>query len=122
MAEDKKVILLTRWTARLTSIGFTGLFILFLIGEGNISGLSIIELELFLFVPVIFILGCIIGWTRELWGGSLIFVSVIGFNVIDIIASWGFSGEIEFWFLIIPGVFFLLTFYLANSMRYNKKF
>ncbi len=121
MSNDKKdnmLILLIRWLARIISISFIGLLALFFIGEGNINEfmhLSTNEILLMLFVPILFAIGGIISWKRELLGGILILASVIGFNIVDIIASKRFTGEIEFAFIIAPGVLFILAGKYCNN-------
>jgi len=121
MSNDKKdhmLILLIRWLARIISISFIGLLALFFIGEGNINEfmhLSTNEILLMLFVPILFTIGGIISWKRELLGGILILASVIGFNIVDIIASKRFTGEIEFAFIIVPGVLFILAGKYCNN-------
>jgi len=112
-----KILLIIRWVARIISLFFVGLFLLFFIGEANLKeflNLSITEILLMIFIPLLFILAAIISWERELLGGILIIASVVGFNSIDILAETGFTWELEFGFLLIPGVLFILLSYLKK--------
>ncbi len=112
-----KILLIIRWAARIISLFFVGLFLLFFIGEANVKellNLSITEILLMIFIPLLFIVAAIISWERELLGGLLIIASVVGFNSVDILAETGFTWEIEFGFLLIPGFLFILLSYLKK--------
>ncbi len=110
--------LLSRWAARLTGIAIGGLFLLFFIGEGNVSQLmqvSRVEWALIACIPILFIIGVIVAWKREIIGGVVILISVIAFNTIDMAAARTFTGNIEFAFVTIPGILFLLAAFLDRK-------
>lgn len=100
---NDKVILIIRWVTRIISLVFAGIFLLFIIGEGNIKEfvtLSTSEIFLVIFVPLLYILGVAVSWKKELIGGIIILVSVIGFNIVEIVAGKHFSLELEFTYLL----------------------
>lgn len=109
--KQNMLIFIIRWIFRLASIGFAVLFIFFFIGEGaisNLADLGISEILLLVFIPLIFVIGIIVAFSREALGGIIMVLGVIGFNVVDMISSNGFSGVIEFWYLLIPGAVFII--------------
>lgn len=113
------IIAFLRWLARITGIVFAVLLLLFLFGEGSfpeLLRLDATEKLLLLFIPLLFIIGVIVAWKRELPGGILILISVLGFNIIDFFIWKQFAG-IEFGFLLIPGVLFLLVAWLAKKPK-----
>lgn len=107
-----------RWAARLSGIAIAALFLLFFIGEGNISQLmqvSAVEWALIACIPAVFIIGVVLAWKWELLGGIVILLSVVVFNAIDMIAARAFSGEVEFAFVMIPGILFLLAAFMDRK-------
>lgn len=109
-----------RWAARIISIILVGIFILFFIGEGNIdefAKLTGIEILLMIFVPIVFTAGVVIAWRKEMLGGIVILASVLGYNLVDRINSSGFKWEIEFAFLLVPGILFILTSRMAKRQN-----
>jgi len=107
----KGIICVLRWTARIIAVGFVVLFLIFFIGEGGPGELMYLNAADKLgltFMPVIFIMGLAVAWKRELLGGTIMALSVIGFNLIRIIARQEFSGEVEFAVLLIPSMIFML--------------
>jgi hypothetical protein len=118
--KNKMTQLIVRWAARVTGVGCLLLFLVFFIGEGDIRDIVYLqprEVVLILFVPVLFSAGVLVAWWREPQGGILILASVLWFNVTDIVSERKFTGEIEFAFLIIPGLLFLLSWYLDGRRR-----
>jgi hypothetical protein len=111
-------ILILRWITRLIGAGLVGLLLLFLIGEGDFDqmrNLGSPEKIKLLLVPLLFIIGVVISWKKELAGGIIILVSVLGFNCVEYIAGKGFSGDIELAFLLIPGILVLLLAFLSRK-------
>jgi hypothetical protein len=107
-----------RWLARLVCIGFVVLFIVFFIGEGGLSnpaGLGTTELLLLACIPLLFVIGTVVAFFSEALGGIIIILSVIGFNAVDIAGGSAFTGS--FWYLLIPGVVFVLLARLAGNKR-----
>jgi hypothetical protein len=115
-----RIISVIRWTVRIVCLLIIGLFLLFFVGEGSIgelSSLSFTEISLMIFIPLLFTLGVIVSFKKELIGGVLIILSVIGFNAVDRIASGQLSGEFEFASLVIPGILFIVLWYLSNKLK-----
>jgi len=107
---DNKSIKIIRWAARIFCLAFVALFLVFFIGEGGFQELPNLpykEIILLMLIPVAFSAGAVLELKSELWGGIIIILSVIGFNAIDIASSRGFSG-VEFWYLLIPGIVFVV--------------
>jgi ABC-type polysaccharide/polyol phosphate export permease len=111
-----RLVFSIRWFARLTGLAFLGLFLWFFINEGinDAASITLTQIGLFLFVPVLFTIGLFLAFKRELLGGILIILSVIGANLVDMISSGEFPSQVEFAFLLIPGILFALLPYLAN--------
>lgn len=115
--ERSKLALFIHWAARLTGIAIGGLFLLFFVGEGNFSQLmqvSAVEWALIACIPMVFIIGVILAWKWEMLGGVVILASVLAFNAIDIASSKAFSGEVEFAFVLVPGILFILSAFLTR--------
>ena len=113
-----KAVTVVRWVTRVLGLGMVGLFILFFIGEGgfgDVAKLTSSEKVLMIFIPVVFIAGMIVTLFRELWGGIIIILSVVGFNTVNVIASKSLSGGLEFWYLLIPGIIFIVLYCVTKK-------
>ncbi len=97
------------WSARITA-SLSSLFILFfllahLFGTGEKSLLEITEMNeliLFMFFPVITLVGLLVGLKNPLIGGIVTLMGIAGFHVIGDYGSWTIIDAFA-----IPGVLFL---------------
>ncbi len=115
-----KLINAIRWVARILSLISIGIVLLFFIGEGSISEfakLTIGEWILILFFPIGLMIGLFVSWWKELIGGIIAVGSIILFNIIDNILSGKLKLEFEFLVFAIPGILFILYWYLKNRNR-----
>lgn len=115
----KGVLSTVRWVARLLGLGFIVLFLIFFIGEGGPGELLFLsnadKLRL-TFVPLVFAVGLFVAWKRELLGGAIMLLSVLGFNLVRVIFKDDLFGQVEFAFLLIPGILLvLLPFFSRRS-------
>lgn len=99
-----------RWAARVLGAFCVGVLLLFFFGEEfDTSKIGVIDLVGLLFFPLGLIVGLVLGWQEEFWGGLIAAASVAGLYLI-----WGpiAHGSIflGWWFLVftIPGVLFLI--------------
>ena len=116
------IAVILRWIARLSSLVIALVFIIFFIGEfdfSSILALSAIEYVLLSFIPLLYLLGIGVALKYELIGGILMTISVIGYNVSSMIYYHTGILEMDFIYLLIPGILFI-TLAIFESM-YKKK-
>lgn len=104
------IALIVRWVARLSSLVIALVFIIFFIGEFHwptLISLAPIEYVLLAFIPVIFISGTLVALKSELLGGLIMILSVIGYNIVSMIAFHTSVLELDFIFLIVPGILYV---------------
>jgi hypothetical protein len=106
--EDDNLFML-RWTARIFAIACLAILFLFIFGESSDwSKISSDEIIGLFFFPVGLIVGLIIGWWKEFWGGAIAVGSVAAFYFVYGLLLNG-SLEQAWWFIFftIPGALFL---------------
>lgn len=112
-----KGILISRWIARIVGFVYVGTLLLFFIGEKiweDIGTLSFLDVVLLLLIFV-FIGGVFWGFFQEFWGGIVIIASIFTFNITNIIFTNNFDWQFDLWFLVIPGVLYLIVYYLERK-------
>lgn len=105
--------LVCRWLARLTSLGTMAVIGAFAFGEGTPTSK---EWLLLAFFPIGLLLGLLIGWWRELLGGTIGVVSVsIAYSILWTKA--GHSPGPYFALLALPAALFVASGLLAKSAQ-----
>jgi len=118
-------LFILRWLAR--SLGMTSITILllFLFGEeGSFSSITPNQAVGLFFFPFGLIVGLILSWWQEIYGGAITVVSILGFYFIYELLING-SWPRSWWFAIFatPGALFLLYGILAlarNPGRHER--
>lgn len=110
-----QLAIVIRWLARLGSLVSIGLLLAFLFGEGGVGQqLSAPEWLGLLFFPGGVIVGMLLGWWREGWGGAVVIVSLAAFYA----EQYFLDGRIPTgpWFLIfaLPGLLFAFNWLLTH--------
>ncbi len=122
MKKHKRIQIL-RWIARAVGLVFVGTLLLFFIGEkiwDKMNTLTWLDILLLLCI-LFFMIGVFLGFWRELWGGIVIIASIFAFNIIDIIASASFEWQFQLWFLLIPGILYLINYFLSLKKQKNEE-
>src|SRR5262245_48267317 len=101
---------LIRWSARASSLLLIGLVIVIMIGEGGPPNIfrqpTPVQLE---FAALgLMLLGLIIGWVREGFGGLLVLLGLGAFNAVELAVN-GRSALGAFPLFAVPGSLFLLS-------------
>jgi hypothetical protein len=104
-----QLLLITRWSARATSVLALGMIGAFVLRHGLApAALSAREWILMLFL-LWSLVGLILAWRWPLPGGALSLVGLIGFHVLEWVASGQLPGGWFFPALAIPGALFLVS-------------
>ncbi len=110
-----------RWTGRLTGLASVGILALFMIGEGfDPTRLRGTEALLHVFFPFGLILGLVLGWRRELLGGSIALLGLAGFYALHLVFSGRFPRGWAFAVLASPALVLLASAFvhrLAGQRR-----
>ena len=98
------------WSARVTSLLLLGLVIVFVIGHGGPPNVvrqpTSVQLE---FAAMgLMLLGLLIGWVREGFGGLLVMIGLGAFNIVELGVN-GRPAHGAFPLFAVPGVLFLLS-------------
>jgi len=114
---NEKVIKIIRWIARIWSLFSLALFLLFFIGESWGQPLQFTPEELLglLFFPGGVVLGMILAWKWELWGGLITVASLLAFYLLEFIMDRDFPGGPWFLLFAAPGFLFLLVWRLSTA-------
>lgn len=104
-----QLVLITRWSARATSVLALGMVGAFLLGHG----LEPVRLTAREWILMLFLLwslvGLILAWRWPLPGGTLSLVGLMGFHVLEWVATGRLPGGWFFPALAVPGLLFLLS-------------
>lgn len=114
----KRILNMVRWAARILGVGFVGLFLYLFVSQGGLGEfiyLTGAEKLRLTFLPVVFTIGLAVSWKRELLGGAIMILSVIGFNLVGIASKQHFSGEMECAVVLIPGLILALLPFLSRT-------
>ena len=105
-----------RWAARIGSLISIGLLLAFVFGEGGdpaaLAPLDWLGLALF---PGGVILGMLVGFWREGWGGAMTLVSILAFYGLQFALSGRLPGGPYFLAFALPGLFFGVSWWLHNE-------
>ena len=104
-----------RWVARLGTVLSIGLLAAFAFGGNEDSPLTASGSEAvgLLFFPLGIVLGMILGWRNERWGGLLTLISLLAFYAWHFSVSGDFPRGGYFALFAAPGLMFLLTWCLT---------
>ena len=115
------ISIVTRWLARVLSVIFIGIILLFFIGEADFSQpirLTPGEWIAVLFFPVGVVAGMILGWWREGVGAAVAVGSLSAFYVLDVITTGNPPSGPFFVLFTSPGILFGVSWLLR---RYEKQ-
>lgn len=111
-----QVTTIVRWTARISSLVSIGLLAAFLFGEDGLTlQLEMAEWLGLLFFPGGVIIGMILGWWREGWGGMVVLVSLAAFYVEQFLLGGRIPGGPWFLIFTLPGLLFGVSWLLARQ-------
>ena len=104
-----------RWTARISSLLFIGVFILMFIGEGfDPTKITRLEWASLFFFPFGLVIGMIFAWWREGLGGAITAVSVLA----SLFVTHPSSSRVMYMLLFAsPGFLFLLCWSLSKTAK-----
>ena len=114
------VMLITlRWIARVWSIGSIGLILLFFIGEGFApTRVTPKEWVGLIFFPIGVVAGMLVGWRKEVWGGSITTMSILAFYAVyGCLLNGSFPKGWAFIIFSMPGLLFLAYWLLSRLVR-----
>lgn len=98
-----------RWLARILSLAFSFLLILFFLSEGiRLSDIAALELIGLLFFPIGLFIGFVISWQNELTGGIVSVLSTLSFYIGYGLLTTGIPDSFAFAVFTVPGLLFLL--------------
>jgi len=108
-----------RWIARGWSIASIGLILLFFIGEGfaptRVTPKEWVGLAFF---PIGVVLGMLVAWRKESWGGSITVISLLAFyGVYGYFLNGTFPKGWAFAILSVPGILFLMYALFAHHIQ-----
>ena len=102
-----------RWIARISSILFTGVFILMFLGEGfDPAKITVREWTSLFFFPFGLVVGMILAWWKEGLGGAIAVGSTLATLIVG---DFNSSGAGYMLICASPGFLFLLYWFLSNS-------
>jgi hypothetical protein len=112
--------LLTRWSARVTSLLLFGLVVVIVIGQGGppniFSQPTPVQLE---FIALgLMLLGFAVGWVREGLGGVLVLLGLAAFNAVELAVN-SRPARGAFPLFAVPGVLFLVSALLGRKGRHR---
>ena len=99
-----------RWTARLLATLVVGIACFFLVGTGgfNPSKLTMVEtVQMTLFLTAFG--GMVAAWRWELVGGAIATCAMGLFILVELAASGRFPKGPVLYFMLLPGIFFMLS-------------
>lgn len=114
-----KIMNVLSWAIRAFSIVFSGFMLVLFIGQ-NFQMLSDVEVAMFVFIPLLYLIGGIVSLFQELIGGLMLFVSVVGFNIANNIGNSNGVIDFPFWFLLIPA-FMIVGHWVFTKHSGNTK-
>jgi hypothetical protein len=128
MKSKQIIINVLKWTARISGLLVIALFVFMLsasligsIMEGDTFNPSDIQLADYLMmssIPILFSVGVIIAWKRELIGGIIIIISVFLFNFFDFLLRRDcMEFNVFFWQIMIIGALFIIV----SILKHRKK-
>lgn len=115
-----KIIKIINFIAKTASIFMIIIFLTFFIGEGLLGNLSLLtteEIMLLILIPGILFIGTFIAWKKEFIGGLIMCLSIIIFNVIEMIFSKDHTLSTNFWLFFIIGLLFIIIGILKQKKK-----
>lgn len=109
------LLLAVRWTARISSILFIGVFMLMFVGEGfDPAKVRPLEWLMLFFGPFGLMLGMILGWWKEGLGGA---ITILSLFISLLVGDYSGSGGGYMLICASPGFLFLLSWLLSKTME-----
>jgi hypothetical protein len=106
------------WIARILSMAFVGMILLFIFGEGlDPTTLTLREWIGFLFFPFAFGVGLVVGWWKQGLGGSIALGSLIGFYVVYGLMNCAFPRGWAFAACALPALLLLASSLVSRTAR-----
>ena len=108
-----------RWIARVWSVISIGLILLFFVG-GGFSPAKVAPKEWvgLVFFPIGVVVGMVVAWRKESWGGSITVVSLFAFyGVYGYWLSGAFPRGWAFVVFSAPGILFLVSALLSQRKQ-----
>lgn len=106
-----KANLILLWTARISSVVSFLIISFIFIGEGfNPTAIEGNELVLFIFFPILVIIGFVISWKKELIGSIISMLGLVVFYLIHYFSSGSFPRGSAFLIFTIPAFLFWLHY------------
>lgn len=106
---NKSVVTVLRWVARIASLASLGFVLFFLIGERfNPADVRLREWPLFACFPLGVCAGIAVGWRKEKLGGLVTLASLLGFYAVEFLLSGRLAGGPWPALVAAPGALFLL--------------
>ena len=112
------------WIARVASIISIGLLLALFIGESGLDPSHVAAREAIglVFFPVGVVIGMIVAWWKEGWGGAISVLSLVGFYFVY---GYLLSSHIHGWYFVMftaPGFLFLLHWFLLHVDKRPKTY
>jgi len=109
-----------RWTARIFGSLLFLLVVLFAMGEGFPNPVNLPAREIVLTIAfVVMLIGILLSWKLEGWGGSVILAGFVLFEVVNYLTSGRFTGGWVFLLFPFIGCLFLAYWWLQKKERLN---
>jgi len=112
-----------RWIARISSIVWIGVLLLFFIGEADLGQpieLSPQEWVLLLFFPLGIVAGMVVAWRREGLGAGVTLGSLLSFYITHLLFSSDLPDGPFFVIFASPGIVFFASWLLSHRTRRAK--
>ena len=107
-----------KWIARVFSIVFIGIILMFFFGETDFSQpvqFTSAEWIGLLFFPMGIVIGMIVGWWREGIGAGITVGSLLAFYLLDLIVTGTFPSGPFFVLFASPGILFGVSWLLSRA-------
>jgi len=112
-----KTVLVTRWIARVLATALFLLIVVFVVGEGPPSMAQLTTQEQMMFGALfVMLLGTLIGWKREVWGGILLVAGFLSFCLVDNLGGRAFQAGVWITFspFALTGLLYLIVAWAAR--------
>lgn len=109
------MVSISRWAARIWAVASLLFLAAFIFGDAENMGKSATNIEWvgLAFFPAGIILGLLIAFKRELLGGGIVTLSLVGFYIWHYAVSGSFAAGPWFALVAAPGLLFLITAVLS---------
>ena len=116
-------IKISKIVVKAIAIIFIGFFLVFTFLPGGHQAtlhFKLPDVFLFLFIPVLYLIGTFVSFKNEFVSGVIIFLNYVGYNVIILIVEHGGLENLQYSFLLIPSVLFMLL-YITKKYEEARK-